>query len=293
MVYLDRVRQFFSHLQWKLTLSYTSVTLGALMVTVLILGTLFYSFILAPYQLLTPEFWLDAVSKNIPSTWRYVVSQSPVDTDLLSNILSEQKYQISYFDFFRFGELRLTARAMGQANIVILNPDEIVLGTSSPDWVSKNAIGLPLNHDILPGLDLPIKTALSGKINPEEMFVSIRAEDEFYFTFPIFEAPEKNDRVLAVGIIYVTSLPTQTDIPNNILILMARSLMILLLAAGLIGTIFGALTARGMVKRLEQFSNVTDAWSKGDFSGFINDPGGDEISQGSYSVWNMAAQLQH
>lgn len=68
--------------------------------------------------------------------------------------------------------------------------------------------------------------------------------------------------------------------------------MILLLAAGLVGTIFGALTARGMVKRFERVSQVTDAWSQGDFSEFIEDPVGDEISQLTMRLNHMAEQLQ-
>ena len=293
MVYFNRVRRFFSHLQWKLTLSYTSVTIGALLVTVLILGTLFYSLIMAPYQFLTPEFWLNSVSNNIPSTWRYVISKQPVDPELLSSVLAGQEYQISYFDLFRFGDLQLTARTMGQANIVILSPEEIVLGTSNFNWIPEEALGMPLDRDILPGLEIPIGIAMAGKINPEKMFVGLRENEEFYFTFPINELPDNSGQVLAIGIFYVTSLPTENDIPNNMLILMLRSMLVILLAAGFIGTIFGALTARGMVKRLQQLSDATDAWSKGDFSGFINDYVRDEIGQLSQRLNNMAQQLQH
>jgi signal transduction histidine kinase len=68
--------------------------------------------------------------------------------------------------------------------------------------------------------------------------------------------------------------------------------LILLFTAGLIGTIFGFLTARGMVKRLRRVSRVTDAWSQGDFTEFIDDPVGDEISQLALRLNNMAEQLQ-
>ncbi len=39
-------------------------------------------------------------------------------------------------------------------------------------------------------------------------------------------------------------------------------------------------------------SNATDAWSEGDFSKFIDDPTGDEISQFAQRLNNMAKQLQ-
>jgi NarL family two-component system sensor histidine kinase LiaS len=60
----------------------------------------------------------------------------------------------------------------------------------------------------------------------------------------------------------------------------------------MIGTLFGALTARGMVQRLQRVSRVTDAWSQGDFSEFIDDLAGDEISQLAVRLNIMAEQLQ-
>ena len=65
-----------------------------------------------------------------------------------------------------------------------------------------------------------------------------------------------------------------------------------LLAAGLVGALFGALTASGMTVRLERVSQVTDAWSQGDFSDFIEDPTGDEISRLTERLNAMAEQLQ-
>jgi NarL family two-component system sensor histidine kinase LiaS len=60
----------------------------------------------------------------------------------------------------------------------------------------------------------------------------------------------------------------------------------------LIGTLFGFLTAKGMTRRLQQVSEVTAAWSQGDFSEFITDPTGDEISQLAARLNQMAEQLQ-
>jgi NarL family two-component system sensor histidine kinase LiaS len=47
-----------------------------------------------------------------------------------------------------------------------------------------------------------------------------------------------------------------------------------------------------MVSRLGRVSQVTDAWSQGDFSEFIEDPVGDEISQLTVRLNQMAEQLQ-
>jgi len=74
--------------------------------------------------------------------------------------------------------------------------------------------------------------------------------------------------------------------------LVSISLLVFLLAAGLVGTIFGSVTASGMVKRLQRVSIASEAWSQGDFSEFIEDSAGDEISQLAQRLNSMAEQLQ-
>jgi signal transduction histidine kinase len=59
-----------------------------------------------------------------------------------------------------------------------------------------------------------------------------------------------------------------------------------------VGAIFGVVTANGMVKRLQRVSGASEAWSRGDFSAFIEDSVGDEISQLAYRLNRMAEQLQ-
>ena len=58
------------------------------------------------------------------------------------------------------------------------------------------------------------------------------------------------------------------------------------------GTLFGAFFAHGLSERFKRLSTTIDAWSEGDFSKFINDTTGDEISQLAQRLNNMAKQLQ-
>jgi NarL family two-component system sensor histidine kinase LiaS len=74
--------------------------------------------------------------------------------------------------------------------------------------------------------------------------------------------------------------------------LVSWSLLVFLLAAGLVGTMFGSVTASGMVKRLQRVSSASEAWSRGDFTAFIEDSVGDEISQLAHRLNRMAEQLQ-
>jgi NarL family two-component system sensor histidine kinase LiaS len=147
-----------------------------------------------------------------------------------------------------------------------------------------------MDMGILPGLEKPFKAALNGEVDPERLFVTIEPHESFYMAVPIFD--ETDQEVLGVAVIYIEHLPTADDIPTFLLTLVGRSVMILFLAVGVVGTIFGALTARGMVRRFRRVSQVTDAWSQGDFSEFIEDPVGDEISTLAVRLNHMAEQLQ-
>jgi len=292
---IDRILRFFRRLQWRLTLSYTAVTVGALSVIVLILGYLVFSNVFVPKNILndvmTPEAWIQAVIDNQSPAAEYVLSQKPIDTELLKMVLQDDlDLQITYIDVIQIGEFQIRARTIGQGSGFFVDPDGILLGTTNPEFLPMEKVGKPLDMGILPGLEGPLKTALTGEIDPDKLMVTIEPNERFYFAVPYFD--ERREDVLAVGVLYIESLPTADDIPDITLLLFRRSVLILLIAASLFGTIFGALTASRMVKRLNRVSQATDSWSQGDFSIFIEDPGGDEISQLAVRLNNMAEKLQ-
>lgn len=291
---LDTLRGTFRQLRWRLTLSYTAVTVGALLVVVLISGYVLFSKVLVPLDVLSgvlsPKAWIQIVSSNAPAKWQYILSQEPIDTRLLSAVLQDGDLQVTHFDLFRIGDLQIRLRTAGRGSVLFVDPDGILLGSSNPAFVPQDAIGQPLDMGILPGLEGPLETALRGEVDPDRLFVTIEPNERFYFAIPYLDEGTRD--VLAVGIVYFESLPTEEDIPANTWTLLSRSVLILLLAAGLVGAVFGSLTARGMVRRFERLSAATDAWSRGDFSQFIDDPTGDEIGQLARRLNRMAGQLQ-
>jgi NarL family two-component system sensor histidine kinase LiaS len=286
----------FRQLRWKLTLSYTAVTVGALLVVVLILGGLLLSRVLLPTNLLTPKVWVELFLDNIPPAWTYALAQSPVDTELLSRMLEEagadEQIQITYFDMFRAGDLRLTARTMSRGDIMIVGPDGVLLAASRHNLFPREAVGQEIDRSRLPGLEGPLQAALSGETDPQRLFVTLEPNRSLFFVVPLRAGGQERDAVLGAAIVYLEALPTQSDIPTNALLLAARILLLLLLAAGLVGAIFGAITANGMVKRFERMSRASAAWSHGDFSEFIEDGGQDEIGQLARHLDGVAAQLQ-
>lgn len=287
----------FRQLRWRLTLSYTAVTVGTLLVVVLIVGAFLFSRILVPHNVLTPEVWAYIVSENAPTAWSYVLAQSPVDTDLLALMLEDAveggDLQITHYDLFRLGDMQLTARTLGRGDVLIVGADGTLLGTSSARLVPNQAIGQPIDPRLLPGLEEPLRAALAGEADPERLFVTIDPDREFFFLMPFFKERAGTQHVVGAGIIYVQALPTESDIPANVLGLAGRSLLILTLASGLVGALFGAVTASGLAKRFKRISQTTEAWSHGDLTNFIDDPRTDEIGQLAGRLDRMAERLQN
>jgi NarL family two-component system sensor histidine kinase LiaS len=284
----------FRRLQWKLTLSYAAVTVGSLLIVVLILGYLLFSRAFIPLELydsyLAPRDWIRIMRENSDPVWTEVLSEDPINTDLIARLLQYSSLQITNQDILKIGDFQIGMRTVGQGSALIVDPDGILLGTTTPDFVPESEVGQPLDMGILPGLEGPWEAALRGEIDPDRLFVTLEQHESFYFAYPILG--DVNQEVLGVAIVHMEHLPTADDIPATLLALVGRSVLIFLLAAGVIGTLFGALTASGMVLRLERVSQVTDAWSQGDFSEFIEDPAGDEISRLAGRLNTMAEQLQ-
>jgi NarL family two-component system sensor histidine kinase LiaS len=293
-MFVKKIKSLFRRLQWKLTLSYTAVTVGSLLIVVLILGGMLFTRLFIPLDIypvvLSPRDWIRIVRETDATIWQTILTQEPIDTRLISALLSEADLQVSHFDVLQIGDFQIRLRTVGQVSVLLVDSDGILLGTSNPNLVSEDRVGHPLDKGILPGLEGALNAALRGEIDPEQVFVTLEPHERFYFAIPIGD--EADQEVLGVAVLNVERLPTGNDVPATLWKLLGRSVLIFLLGAGVVGTIFGAITASGMVQRLEQVSQVTDAWSQGDFSEFIEDPSGDEISQLVEKLNSMAEQLQ-
>ena len=285
-------------LRWKLTWSYTAVTVGSLLVVALAFGLLLFSIILVPRDYLTPEVWAQVVRREWGSLWSYVLAQPNVDTGLVAltlrmgdSTLPPRHFQASHFEPFRIGHMLFQMRTIGTGDVLLVGADGTLLGITSPERFPTAQVGQPIAPDILPGLQEPLEAALAGEEDPDRLYVAIKPDQEFFFIVPVRDEQDIQ-RVLGAGIVYIENLPTDRRLPADLVALVIRSLLVFLLAAGLVGTIFGSVTANGMVKRLQCVSSASEAWSQGDFSEFIEDSVGDEISQVAQRLNRMAEQLQ-
>jgi hypothetical protein len=92
----------FRRLQWRLTLSYAAVTVGSLLIVVLILGYLLFSRAFIPLELydayLAPRDWIRIMRENSEPVWTEVLSEDPINTDLIAKLLKYSSLQITSND---------------------------------------------------------------------------------------------------------------------------------------------------------------------------------------------------
>jgi signal transduction histidine kinase len=288
------INSTFRRLQWKLTFSYTAVTLGSLLIAVFVLGYLLFSWVFIPLDIyrsvLTPRDWFRILNETSTPMLSRILGQEPLDPKLISFVMEEADLQITDYDILQIGDFQIRLGTVGRGSALLVDFNGILLGASGTEFTSEDDIGKPLDVSILPGLGTLLDRALSGENNPDKLFSSLEPGESFYLTLPVLD--DTGQSVLGVVILHMEHLPTANDIPATLWTLMLRSVVILLLAAGIVGTIFGAFTANGIVSRLGRISQVTDAWSRGDFSEFIEDRVGDEISLLVGHLNRMAEQLQ-
>lgn len=290
---VSNLNNIIRQLRWKLTLSYMAVTAGALLVVVLILGTLVFSRILIPDGFFTPHIWNELANEQMAPVIRHILAQSPIDTDLIALIFSDSDATITSDDLFRIGDTQFSVRTATQTDVLIVGADGSLLGVSNPALVPGAVIGQPFDADKIPGLNLPLQAALAGEEDPERLFATIEPNDKFVFAIPVFSDDGDEKRVLGAVVVNFESLPTESDFLPHLVKLVGKSLLIFIVGAGIMGAIFGFPTANGMVKRFRRLSAVADAWSRGDFSEFIDDPTGDEIGHLARRLNRMAEQLQN
>ena len=127
----------FRQLRWKLTLSYTLVTVGALLVITLILGGIAFTQVFIPVQSFSPDQMIDAwMNSRISSTYPMLcqlLSQSPMDIELLGVYLKDPQSNINDVSLFRIGALDFSVTTKASIRLSIFSPDGILLGTSVPD----------------------------------------------------------------------------------------------------------------------------------------------------------------
>jgi len=246
-----------------------------------------------PENVVTPELLLEILQKNSTPLWSRVLSQSPVDVELINLLMQEDNPTITSVDFLRIGSLQFNVRTMAEWRALIIGADGIVLGKTLYSFPFEQVVGKPFDPKKIQGLEAPYTSALAGVTDYSRLYTIYEPEERFVLALPVINnLGGDNAKVVGVIVLLLDALPTQADVPLHILNIAGRSLLIFLFAIGIIGAIFGAFFAHSLSARFKRLSTTIDGWSEGDFSKFIDDTTGDEISQFAQRLNNMAKQLQ-
>ena len=271
----------FGQLRWKLTLSYTWVTVGALLTVELILlaSTAIVVAVLLNSGVIQTEL-INAVSNSYMPPLQFLLSQTPPDQDEITDWLGRMSAAVG-------PTIPLTFNA--NEKLLIVGHDGVLLGSSPQDLLGSEAIGNPINIQALPGLATPLQAALGGEEDVGNLYNTPGPEESVILAIPIWD--EAHEGVLGV-LIAVGEFPTVQSALSTIIPIMGGSFLIFTLIAGIAGTIYGSISARGLSTRLDRLSDGTHAWSQGDFTKLVEDASGDEIGQLAYNLNQMAKELE-
>ena len=268
-------------LRWKLALSYTLVTVLALLVAESILVAALIAFLISP---VVPSLAARYVGDEVAPRLEPGLAQNPPD----ARSLREEVGSLTRETNVRMAE----GRGMGGMNFT-LGPDDgylLVVDDErrlllSSRRVSGSPEGERFDAGRFPGLAPLLTAALGGEEDPWSLGAYSPGRGQMLAAAPV---KDKGGRVLGAALV-VIRLPNLT---GPLFAVVGVGTLALAIPAAILGMIFGFLTAWGMTRRLQRLARAAQAWSRGDFSVAVKDRSKDEIGQLSRELNDMAAQLE-
>jgi NarL family two-component system sensor histidine kinase LiaS len=174
--------------------------------------------------------------------------------------------------------------------LIVVTSDKELVAVSPSGFLGTGAIGQPLDPQAVRGLSGPLQAALAGEEDTEHLYTIVKPDRQFVMAVPVWD--EAHEQVLG-AVVASVAIPTAIARLRELAQILGVSLLPFTLVAALIGTVFGYLAARGLVYRFSRVAEASLAWSRGDFTAFVDDPTGDELGQLARRLNHMAHQLQH
>ncbi len=270
--------KIFQGLRWKLTLSYTVVTVATLLVVeILLLVGIGYLFLNSN---ILPSLLVYAVENIInPQVAIYLDKPEP-DIESLTIWLEDASAEGLTFRSSQSPRIIFELGELEQDTVLLVMDQELDLLTSIPNSVES------LPNGVYEGAAQLLEAASYGETDPE---VISQISDGFLTT--AVPVTDDDGKILGVVAMFIPYPPL--DALTQVFSLIGFSLILFTLSAGVVGTVFGYFTARGLTKRLRTVSQAAGSWSQGDFSVYVQDHSGDEIGQLARQFNSMAEQLQN
>ena len=277
-------RGFFSlrRLRWKLTLSYTLVTVVALLMAELLLFAAFIALLSSP---VLPGFIVQELKETVVPRVEPALSEVPPDTEALrEGVLQETWLSFDGGNVEQGAGRSDPALGPGDGYLFVVDDEQRLL--ASDRGLESSIEGERLDSGPFPGLDPVLTAALEGEEDPWSLQARSPDDRQLYAV-----APVKGDDGRVLGaVVAAFGLP---DLTVLTLALFGAGAVALTVPAAVIGTIFGFVTAWSLTRRLRRLARAARAWSQGDFSVTARDRSKDELGQLSRELNSMAGQLEN
>ncbi len=269
-------------LRWKLALSYTLVTVLALLVAELILVSVLIAFLLSP---VIPSLAARYVGDEVAPRLESGLARTPPDVESLREEVDQRTREtnVRMADGNNEGGMDFTL-GPNDGNLLVVDEERRLLVSSRE--ISGYSEGERLDPGRFPGLAPLLAGALRGEEDPWSLGAYSPGRGRMLAAAPV---EDNNGRVLG-AVLVVMEVPNLT---GPLFTVVGVGALALIVPAAVLGMIFGFLTAWGLTRRLQRLARAAQAWSRGDFSVAVKDRSKDEIGQLSRELNQMAAQLEN
>jgi len=271
-------------LRWKLTISYTLVTVVALLALELILVSLVVAFLNSP---LWPRLIAQQIRDEFAPRLEKPLSENPPDRERL-------REEINWFaDGSGVRGADRSPPGDGAAHVgVNVTPDEGVLFVLDEDRRLLTSVpaleGFPEDERFdaseVPGLAPLLDAAYAGEENAGRLSTNT-PEGRVLTVTPV----EDGNGDVAGVLVGTFRMPNLT---GPVLVTVGVSAVLLAIPAAILGTAFGFVTAWGLTRRIARLAGAARSWSRGDFSVATKDRSKDELGQLARELNRMAAELE-
>jgi two-component system, NarL family, sensor histidine kinase LiaS len=276
-------------LGWKLTASYTLVTVTTLVVLHLVflgvgVGILLWVGNQMPKDAVDQLLWQVA-----PDARPYLNGETP-DLEGIHGWLGDvSRSDVTTVRGEQTG-IRLEIVDLGdeRTRLLLLDTEGRVLGDSRRE--SPVSTPQPLDTSLAPGIGDVLPRALRGSIDSGALY-HLTGTEWLTFAVPVREGGQVIGVLVLTG--RVTPVAFALGVGSVTLVAVSVFGMILFtLVAGLFGTVLGFFNARGLTRRLDRVTAAAAAWGEGDFTPTIDDRSPDELGQLGRHLNRMAVQLE-
>ncbi|MFW6097378.1 MAG: histidine kinase [Chloroflexota bacterium] len=276
----------FMGLRGKLTLTYTVVTVSALVV-IEILGIAVV--LLLTYSVGTPEqeYFRDVIYVLYPRAAPYLETDPP-DVGGLQNWL-DSTYEAGYASAAPTGWSDSAAAPIADNSpFYVLSSDGTVLAAAPQSAAVE--IGEPYTPPNVEGSERMLDFARQGLMATSNLYAPA-PDGTYYVVVPVMN-PDRTE-TLGIMTLYVEPPPPWLlTIGPQILTAVLVTALVLTIAIVPFGALFGFIMSRGLTGRLKSLSKAADAWSQGNFAVMPRAQGRDELGDLQDRLINMANQLQ-